>query len=456
MHNITRFALALLAGLALTPAVAIASTEAPAAAHGAEPRVALVVGNANYRDEQKLANPANDASLIAASLTKVGFDVVLVTDASQKQLQRAIVDFGDRLSKAGPDATGLFYYAGHGLQVEGSNYLVPVDADITREAEVEIDAVEADLVLKQMAFAGSRVNIVILDACRNNPLARDFRGIGDSSQGFAEIHSKPKGTFISYSTAPGEVAVDGMDGHSPFAEAVADAIQIPGLDLPEVFQRVRERVLNATDEKQTPWDSSSLVKSFYFVPPQHDDLVAALQPASPPAVTQVAQVATPNHDPHHGTLLRTATADAAAVAQPVEQTADQPGMQASAFVAANRSLYAKSGSRMRAEPSTDAAVVTKLASNAPLKAIARSADGSWWQVALADGRTGYVHRQAVSEYRLAMQLPRNTIPASMTISQPTSTARRSGAGLVGQAMDWLANAAGSTGTRAPKIVRTER
>src|SRR4051812_8188275 len=137
MQMIARFTLLLFAALAF------AQSAAALTGTGDEPRIALVVGNANYHDEQKLLNPANDAALIAASLRKVGFDVVLLTDASQKQLEHAIVDFGDRLSKAGPDATGLFYFAGHGVQVQGDNYLLPVDADITREAEVDIDAVKA-------------------------------------------------------------------------------------------------------------------------------------------------------------------------------------------------------------------------------------------------------------------------------------------------------------------------
>jgi hypothetical protein len=448
MHRITHFALTLFAALAFAQGAG-ASTDT------AEPRIALVVGNANYKDEQKLANPANDAALIAETLRKVGFDVVLVTDASQKQLEHAVIEFGDRLSKAGPDATGLFYYAGHGLQVDGVNYLVPVDADITREAEVEIDAVEAGLVLKQMAFAGSRVNIVVLDSCRNNPLARDFRSVA-SSEGFAEIRTKPKGTFISYSTAPGEVAADGSDGHSPFAEALAWAMQVPGLDLPEVFQRVREKVLDATDQKQTPWDSSSLVKSFYFVAPQKDDNADLVADADT-APAQVAAAATPNHDLHHDTLVRT-TGEAApkaetAAAKPILAATSEP-----VFVAANSALYAKSSARLRAAPSTTADVVAKLAANAPLRAMARSTDGAWWQVALADGRTGYMHREAVADYRVAVKLPATTKPVTVASTQTAAPVYRSAgpAGLVDQAIGWLANVAGGPGTGAPKVVRTER
>ncbi len=475
MRTIKHFALILFAAIGLSQA-AVASTDAPEP--GSEPRFALVVGNANYKDEQKLANPANDATLIAATLKKLGFDVVLLTDAGQKQLERAIIDFGDRVSKAGPDATALFYYGGHGVQVDGENYLIPVDADITREAEVEVDAVQASLVLKQMAFAGSRVNIVILDSCRNNPLARDFRSVA-ASQGFAEIRSKPKGTFISYSTAPGEVAVDGNDGHSPFAEALAWAMQLPGLDLPEVFQRVREKVLDATDQRQTPWDSSSLVKSFYFMPPQdgaQQDLVAATDNAP----IAIADAATPNHDPHHETLVRAAeqvpapATEAAMLTptlKPIEGLAADPDSGTTTaikpvavvavpiFVSAGNALHAKANARLRAAPSTGADVVAKLAANTPLRAMARSTDGAWWQVKLADGRTGYLHREAVTEYRLATKLPVTTQPVRVATTQPVAMAPRAATGNLGfvdAAMTWLTNAAGGPGTSAPKAVRTER
>jgi hypothetical protein len=462
MHTITRFALVLFATLSLGAIEAAASSETPTAADlGREPRIALVVGNANYHDEMKLQNPANDAELIAASLERVGFKVILLTDAGQKALQHAIVDFGDRLSKAGPDATGLFYYAGHGLQVGGENYLVPVDADISREADVEIDAVEADLVLKQMAFAGSRVNILVLDSCRNNPLARDFRSVA-AGQGFAEIRSKPKGTFISYSTAPGEVAVDGTDGHSPFAEALAAAMQLPGLDLPEVFQHVREQVLDATDQKQTPWDSSSLVKSFYFIPPHQDaqhNAVARIASAA----AQPADLATPNHGARHAAALRAAAAETVAAAPApvpsrVATDAAKPAeADAPVFIAAGRSLYARPGSRMRAAPSTASGIVAKLATNAALRAIARSADGDWWQVALADGRTGYVHRQAISEAPILAKLPATTRPVTVATTRPAPRRQngvKSGIGFVDEAMSWLSNAAAAGGP-APKTVRTQ-
>ena len=171
--------LAVVAGLCLWAAALSAAQ--------AEPRIALVMGNSNYGKEiGSLPNPVNDAALMARALQQTGFQVVKVTDADWKQMKRAIQEFGDRLTAAGPQATGLFFYAGHGVQVQGMNYLVPVGADISKEADVKIETVSADDVLEQMEFAGSRVNIVILDACRNNPVGRSVRSV---SRGLA-----PEGT----------------------------------------------------------------------------------------------------------------------------------------------------------------------------------------------------------------------------------------------------------------------
>jgi uncharacterized caspase-like protein len=447
MYTINHFASVLFAGMLM-----LGAAIAPAAARPAapppfvprEPRIALVIGNADYAEAIKLANPAKDAALIAGTLEKLGFEVILVTDAGQKPMQRAIVAFGDRLAAAGPNAVGLFYYAGHGLQLDGQNFLVPTDADISREVDVEINGVPADLVLKQMAYGGSRVNIMILDACRNNPLARDFRSVAPA-QGFAEMRSKPKGTFISYSTAPGEVAVDGNGDHSPFAEALAAAMQLPGLDLPEVFQRVREGVLAATDERQTPWDSSSLVKSFFFIPPAErakDDLVAAAQPTAAPTPIQVA-----------------AAQPALAIAS-AQRQADAPGAApAPPFLTLTRSLFAKPGSRLRAEPSKDAAILAKLPANAELRAVARSKDGVWWRVATRQGVTAYVHADAVSDFRAAK--PPAAAAAKPAAVRPATTATNAaarsgtGIGVIDNALNWLgATSGGSQNQQNP--VRASR
>jgi hypothetical protein len=248
----------------------------------AEPRIALVIGNSKYGSEiGALPNPANDATVMASALQQTGFQVIRVTDADWKQMKRAIQDFGDKLNTAGPTATGLFFYAGHGVQVQGVNYLLPIGADISKEADVDIESISADAVLKQMEFAGSRVNIVILDACRNNPMARSFRTV---ARGLAPMQAA-QGSFIAYSTSPGSVAADGAGTNSPYTAALAKTIVQPGVGIEEAFREVRGQVMAATKDKQVPWDSSSLTAPFFFKPAQFTTASqpAATAPAAKPA-----------------------------------------------------------------------------------------------------------------------------------------------------------------------------
>jgi carboxyl-terminal processing protease len=241
----------------------------------AEPRLALVIGNGKYGKEiGSLINPPNDAGLVADSLTKLGFKVTKLVNGDQKAMKRAISSFGQALSAAGPDAVGLFFYAGHGIQVDGVNYLVPVGAAIAAEADVDLEAVSAETVLKQMEFAGARVNIVILDACRNNPLPRSMRS---ASGGLARMDA-PTGTFIGYSTSPGDVAADGSGKNSPYTTALVSELGKPGIAIEEAFRNVRVKVMNTTDKQQVPWDSSSLTGAFYF-----NESQAAASAAAPAA-----------------------------------------------------------------------------------------------------------------------------------------------------------------------------
>lgn len=227
----------------------------------AEPRIALVIANADYEGSlPPLANPANDGKLIAQRLKSVGFQVTLLTDASQKEMKLAVRKFGDALAAAGSTATGLFYFAGHGLQVGGVNYLVPVGAEIDREGDVDLESVAADTVLRQMESAGASTSIVILDACRNNPLSRGFRS---ATRGLARMDA-PNGSFVAYSTAPGDVAADGTGKNSPFALALAEEMVKPGQGIESTFRNVRLQVMTATEQQQVPWDSSSMVFPFYF------------------------------------------------------------------------------------------------------------------------------------------------------------------------------------------------
>lgn len=228
----------------------------------AEPRLALVVGNGAYGSVPALDNPVNDARLMADTLTGTGFVVTLLTDVDQITLNRAIAQFGRDLRTAGTEATGLFYYAGHGVQSFGNNYLLPVDAQLTDAADLGLVAVQAESVLRQMFSARNKTNIVILDACRNNP----FEHIPDlNDNGLAEMKA-PTGTYLAYSTAPGAVALDGVDGNSPFTRALARQIVMPGQPIEQVFKATRVAVLEATGKLQTPWDTSSLTADFQFVP----------------------------------------------------------------------------------------------------------------------------------------------------------------------------------------------
>ena len=225
-------------------------------------RVALVVGNGGYAAENipALANPVNDAKRMAKALEASGFEVQLVTDADQAAMRAAIEAFGEQLETAGGDAVGLFYYAGHGVEVRGHNYLIPIGAEIGRAVEFQTDAVPAEWVLSWMEAAGNRLNIVILDACRNNPFGKNRGG----SQGLAQMDA-PSGSLIAYSAAPGQVAVDGEGENSPYTAALAQALAEPGLKVEDVFKRVRVTVETATNSNQTPWESSSLRGDFYFV-----------------------------------------------------------------------------------------------------------------------------------------------------------------------------------------------
>ena len=249
---------------------------------GAEPRVALVIGNGNYGSGfSSLPNPPNDAKLITKALKDAGFEVMTVLDADQKQMKRAFSDFGQKLADKGKDAVGLFYYAGHGVQVNGANYLIPTGASIAKEGDVDMEAVNADWVLQQMEFAGNRMNIIILDACRNNPLPAGKRS---ADRGLARMDA-PKGSFLAYSTAPGDAAIDGKGSNSPYSQALAKAIESDRVPLEQLFRNVRVDVMNATGEEQVPWDASSLTGEFYFKRPDGSapaQQSAALAPAPAP------------------------------------------------------------------------------------------------------------------------------------------------------------------------------
>jgi hypothetical protein len=224
-----------------------------------ERRLALVIGNSTYKSSP-LKNAANDARLMADALKARGFDVLRYENIGQKEMKRAVIEFGRRLQDGG--GVGLFYFAGHGMQVAGRNFMIPIDAEIRSEAEVETESVEVGSVLSRMETAKNRLNIVVLDACRDNPFGRSFRS---ASRGLASIDA-PSGTLIAYATAPGRVAADGDGANGPYSSELSRAMTVPGLKIEDVFKRVRVAVQQQTRGDQVPWESSSLTGDFYFLP----------------------------------------------------------------------------------------------------------------------------------------------------------------------------------------------
>jgi uncharacterized caspase-like protein/uncharacterized protein YraI len=228
----------------------------------AEPRFALVIGNSAYAAGAALANPANDAALMADTLRGVGFEVMAVPDLDQRGMKRAVGDFAEKVATAGAGAVALFFYAGHGIQVGGVNYLVPVDADIRQESDVAIQSVALPDVLQAIEQARASVNIVILDACRDNPLKRSFRS---ATRGLARVNA-PAESIVAYSTAEGETAADGSGANSPYTAALAATLVTPGLPIEQVFKQVGRKVKEATGASQLPFVASNLYNDFTFVP----------------------------------------------------------------------------------------------------------------------------------------------------------------------------------------------
>lgn len=401
----------------------------------ADARVALIIGNGEYGGELgKLKNPTNDAALMADTLQSLGFDVSLVENADQKEMKRAIREFGQRLRNTGGNGIGLFFYAGHGVQVDGENYLLPIGAQIAAEGDVELEAVSANSVLSQMQFAGNAVNLVFLDACRNNPLTRNFRS---GSRGLARVDA-PRGSFVGYSTAPGDVSVDGDADNSPYTQALVDALQQPGTSIEVAHRLVRAKVLAATNQRQTPWDSSSLTgpvilaKAAEPAAPATSQAQPAPQPAAPatggnqqaellfwesikdsgnPAMfdaylTQfpngvfagLAQAKLAELKPAQQAEAQVRAAEPAATetqsAAVVPDQAPEPEPEATEpaplEVEAMSGVYvARKSANVRAAPTTASKVVTRLAVDQAADVTGQAADGEWLRIN-AGGAVGFV------------------------------------------------------------------
>jgi hypothetical protein len=221
-------------------------------------RYALVIGNSNYATAP-LKNPVNDAKAIGDELKNMNFDVMVYTNLSANEMKTHIRTFGDKLTKN--KGVGLFFFAGHGMQVNGENYLIPVDAKIEKEMDVELESVNLKRLLGEMEYAQNDLNIIILDACRNNPFARSFRSGGN--QGLATTLA-PTGTFIAYATAPGSVASDGVGQNGLYTQELLKAMRKPNVKIEDMFKEVRKHVYEQSEKKQTPWENSSIFGDFYF------------------------------------------------------------------------------------------------------------------------------------------------------------------------------------------------
>lgn len=280
LRRVQRSVVAILCASALCHGAAFAQNRNLSVDQAAPPasdkRYALVIGNSAYKTSP-LRNPANDARAMAKALRESGFNVVERIDVSRREMGRVLREFGDLIAR--DKGTGLFYFAGHGMQIKGRNFLIPVDADIEREDEVAYAAIDAGEILDKMESAKNAMNIVILDACRNNPFARSFRS---SSQGLAQMDA-PKGSLVAYATSPGSTANDGDGANGMYTAALLEFLAMPGLRLEDVFKKVRVAVMNRSKGQQIPWESSSLVADFYF---REQGAAAAVQgPAlnAPPA-----------------------------------------------------------------------------------------------------------------------------------------------------------------------------
>jgi hypothetical protein len=225
----------------------------------ADQRVALVIGNSNYQSAPRLANPGNDAQSMSQLLNSAGFEVTRATDLTRTDMVRVVQDFTAKVAERGPGTVAMIYYAGHGVQVEGENYLLPVDAKISSSYDLEGNSLRLVDLMGTLDAITSRMRIVVLDACRNNP----FPQANDAGRGLAIVDA-PNGSIVGYSTSPGMEAADGDGNHSPYTSAFINNAREPNLPIEQLFKRVRLEVNHATRGRQTPWESSSLTSDFFF------------------------------------------------------------------------------------------------------------------------------------------------------------------------------------------------
>ena len=248
-------------GFSVTGSFAQTAPEGTSASllRGPEQRVALVIGNAHYKNAPELANPDNDAQAMAQFLNKAGFEVTSAIDLTQNDMIRVVQDFSSKVAARGPNSVAMVYYAGHGVQLAGENYLVPVDANVSTPNDLTSNSLRLVDLMATLESIPSRMRIVLLDACRDNP----FPGVNDAGRGLAIVDA-PNGSIVGYSTAPGTPALDGSGEHSPYLQAFLNRAIEPNLPIEQLFKRIRLDVAGSTAGKQVPWESSSLTSDFYF------------------------------------------------------------------------------------------------------------------------------------------------------------------------------------------------
>lgn len=301
-------------------AIAVLAWVAAALPAAAQQRVALVIGNGGYAAVPRLPNPGADAAAVAAALRNAGFSVDLVRDAGRDAMGAALRRFGQAADRA---ELALFYFAGHGIQVGGENHLLPVDARLAHARDVDFELVPLQLVARTMQ--GARTRVLILDACRDNPLATQMRGLSGTrsvGRGLAQVDTVDLGTLIAFSTAPGAVAQDGAGRNSPFAAALLQHLGTPGLEIRQLMTRVRRSVVEATGGQQVPWDNSSLITEVVL----HPGRGQAAPPAPPQAAALPAPAAPTPRQPAPSALPAPPAAGAALAFAAVRQVADRQGI----------------------------------------------------------------------------------------------------------------------------------
>lgn len=238
-----------------------------------EKRIALVIGNSAYENVSRLPNPANDAKAMSQFLNSAGFEVIAANDLNQDEMVQVLQDFSAKIAERGSNSVAFVYYAGHGVQIAGDNYLIPVDAKINSEADVPNEAVRLVDVMATLQAVPSRMRVVVLDACRNNP----FSNLKDTGRGLAMVDA-PNGSIVGYSTAPGTEALDGNGANSPYTSAFLRVGREKNLPIEQMFKKVRLAVNDATDGQQTPWESSSLTNDFYFFGDTQNAMASMVEP----------------------------------------------------------------------------------------------------------------------------------------------------------------------------------